>query len=93
MPRAAAALVAIVCWVGPGASSFAATYGVQHDVVATLWVLARFFTILTNLLVAVAMTWVAIGRPGVAGVLGGLTLAHPARRRRLRDAAPRAACT
>ena len=42
---------------------------------ATLWVLARFFTILTNLLVAVTMTWVAIGRKVSPEVLGGLTLA------------------
>jgi hypothetical protein len=74
MRNAAAALVAIVCWAGL-AVQFAATYGVQHDVTATLWVLARFFTILTNLLVAVTMTWVAIGRKVSPEVLGGLTLA------------------
>jgi hypothetical protein len=74
MRNAAAALVAIVCWAGL-AVQFAATYGVQHDVTATLWVLARFFTILTNLLVAVTMTWVAIGRKVPPEVLGGLTLA------------------
>ena len=74
MRNAAAALVAIVCWAGL-AVQFAATYGVQHDVTATLWVLARFFTILTNLLVAVTMTWVAIGCKVSPEVLGGLTLA------------------
>jgi hypothetical protein len=74
MRNRAAALVAIVCWAGL-AVQFAATYGVQHDVTATLWVLARFFTILTNLLVAVTMTWVAIGRKVSPEVLGGLTLA------------------
>jgi len=74
MRNRAAALVAIVCWVGL-AVQLAATYGVQHDVTATLWVLARFFTILTNLLVAVTMTWVAIGRKVSPEVLGGLTLA------------------
>lgn len=74
MRNAAAALVAIVCWAGL-AVQFAATYGVQHDVTATLWVLARFFAILTNLLVAVTMTWVAIGRKVSPEVLGGLTLA------------------
>jgi hypothetical protein len=74
MRNAAAALVAIVCWAGL-AVQFAATYGVQHDVTATLWVLARFFTILTNLLVAVTMTWVAIGRKVSPEVLGGLTVA------------------
>jgi hypothetical protein len=74
MRNRAAALVAIVCWAGL-AVQFAATYGVQHDVTATLWVLARFFTILTNLLVAVTMTWVAIGRKVSPEVLGGLTVA------------------
>ena len=74
MRNAAAALVAIICWAGL-AIQFAATYGVQPDVTTTLWVLARFFTILTNLLVAVTMTWVAIGRKVSAELLGGVTLA------------------
>lgn len=74
MPRAGAALVAIVCWAGL-AVQFSATYGAQHDVATTLWILARFFTILTNVLVAIAMTGIAIGRRGSAFVLGGLTLA------------------
>jgi hypothetical protein len=74
MRNAAAALIAIVCWAGL-AIQFATTYGAQHDVTTTLWVLARFFTILTNLLVAVTMTWVAVGRKVSAEVLGGVTLA------------------
>jgi hypothetical protein len=74
MPRAAAALVAILCWAGL-AVQFSATYGSQHHVGAALWILARFFTILTNLLVAIVMTGVAIGRRESAFTLGGLTLA------------------
>jgi len=74
MPRAAAALVAIVCWAGL-AIQFAATYGQLHDVVATLWVLLRFFTVITNLLVAVTTTFVAIGGRVSPLLLGGLTLA------------------
>jgi len=74
MRNAAAALVAMVCWAGL-AVQFSATYGAQHDVTATLWILARFFTILTNLLVAVTMTWFAIGRKVSAQILGALTLA------------------
>jgi hypothetical protein len=74
MRNAAAALVALVCWAGLSIQ-FAVTYGHQHRIVATLWILARFFTILTNLLVALAMTWVAIGRRVSPVVLGGLTLA------------------
>jgi hypothetical protein len=74
MRNAAAALVAIVCWAGL-AIQFATTYEAQHDVTMTLWVLARFFTILTNVLVAVTMTWVAIGRKVSPDLLGGVTLA------------------
>jgi hypothetical protein len=74
MPRAAAALVALACWAGL-TIQFSVTYSAQHDVGLTLWVLVRFFTILTNLLVAVAMTWVAVGGRVSALVLGGLLLA------------------
>ena len=74
MPKAAAALVAIVCWAGL-AIQFAVTYGHQQDVAATLWILARFFTILTNLLLALTMTGVALGRKISPLILGGVTLA------------------
>lgn len=74
MHRAGAALVAIVCWAGV-AVQFSATYGAQHDVATAVWILARFFTILTNVLVAIVMTGVAIGRRAPPFVLGGLTLA------------------
>lgn len=74
MRNAFAALVAIVCWAGL-AIQFSATYGHQHHVVTTLWTLARFFTILTNLIVAGVMTWVATGGRAPPLVLGGITLA------------------
>jgi hypothetical protein len=74
MRSAAAALVAIICWAGL-AIQFSATFALQHDVLTTLWILARFFTIITNLAVAVAMTLVAIDRPVPPLILGGLTLA------------------
>ena len=74
MSRLGAALVAIVCWAGL-AIQFSATYGNAQDVGLTLWVLSRFFTIITNLLVAVTMTAVAIGRRASPVILGGLTLA------------------
>ena len=46
MRNLAAALVAIMCWVGL-AIQFANTFGNQHHQVATtLWVLVRFFTVL-----------------------------------------------
>jgi hypothetical protein len=74
MRNAAAALVAIVCWAGL-AVQFSATFGNQHNVAATLWVLARFFTVITNLLLAVTMTSVATGRRVSPFILGGMTLA------------------
>lgn len=73
MRNAAAALVAIVCWAGL-AIQFSHTYGFEHRIGLTLWVIARFFTVLTNLLVALVMTWVAVGRRTSPQVLGGLTL-------------------
>ena len=69
-----AAFVAIVCWAGL-AVQFSASYQSHHHVLATLWVLARYFTIITNLLLAFAMTGVAVGRRVQPLLLGGLTIA------------------
>ena len=74
MPRLAAAIIAIVCWIGLGIQ-FSASYASHTDLISTLWSLGRFFTILTNLLVAVTMTWVAIGAKPSVSFLGGVTLA------------------
>jgi hypothetical protein len=74
MPRAAAAPVALICWAALGLR-FAATYGQTGDALATLWLLARFFTITTNLAVAVVMTMVTLGIRISDFLLGGLTLA------------------
>jgi hypothetical protein len=74
MAKIAAALVAIICWAGL-AIQFAATYSAQHDLVTTVWILLRFFTIITNLLVAAAMTSIATGGKVSPNILGGLTLA------------------
>ena len=68
-----AALVAIICWAGL-AIQFSDTYANQHHVTTTLWVLARFFTVLTNLLVALVMTWLAIGRRTSPELVAGATL-------------------
>ena len=73
MRNLAAALIAIICWAGL-AIQFSDTYANQHHVTTTLWVLVRFFTVLTNLLVALVMTSVAIGRRASPELLGGLTL-------------------
>lgn len=74
MGRTGAALVAIACWAGL-ILNFVATYRAGHDSVATLWILARYFTILTNFFLAILMTWVAFGGRPSASMLGGLTLA------------------
>ena len=72
--RLAAALVALVCWVGL-ALNFSASYAHQGNVVATLWRLGHFFTIITNLALAIAMTWLALGGRVSPFVQSGLTLA------------------
>lgn len=73
MRSAAAALVAIICWAGL-AIQFSATFASQHHVVPTLWVLLRFFTVITNVIVAIAMTLEAIGKRLPPFVLGGATI-------------------
>ncbi|HKX92444.1 MAG TPA: Pr6Pr family membrane protein [Sphingomicrobium sp.] len=74
MPKLAAAVVAMICWAGL-AIQFSATYSNHPDLLTTLWILLRYFTVLTNLLVALAMTAVALGQRLSTFILGGLTLA------------------
>ena len=74
MPRIAAAIVALVCWTGL-AVQFAATYSHHPDILTSVWILLRFFTVITNLLLAIAMTGVALDRRVLPFTLGGLTLA------------------
>ena len=74
MPRIVAGLVALAAWAGL-AVQFYATYSVQHDAVATSWILLRYFTIITNLLVAAAMSAVAAGRRVSPVAIGGITVA------------------
>ena len=75
MARIGAAFIALVCWVGIALQFWASFIFRHHDLVLTLWTLARFFTIICNLALAVAMTMVALGRRLSPLVLGGLTLA------------------
>ena len=74
MHRLAAAVIALAAWAGL-AVQFAATFGQTGSLPETLWILLRFFTVVTNLLVAIVMTRVAMGRRVSAFVLAGLTLA------------------
>ena len=73
MLRVAAGAVALICWAGL-AIRFAATHG-QYDAAETVWILLRYFTVITNLLVAIAMSAVALGKRLSPFILGGLTLA------------------
>jgi hypothetical protein len=74
MHRLAAALIALVAWTGLFVQ-FGATFAQTGSVIGTPWILLRFFTIITNLLVALAMTRVAAGQRISPFILGGLTLA------------------
>jgi hypothetical protein len=75
MPRVAAALIALVCWTGLALQFWASLTFRHYDLVLTLWTLARFFTIICNLALAIAMSAVAFGKRLSPLVLGGLTLA------------------
>lgn len=74
--RLFAALVSLVACAGL-AIQFEATFSTQGSVSQALWVLVRFFTILTNILVAIQFGALALGRTDVAtpSRLGGTTIA------------------
>ena len=74
IPRTAAALVAIICWAALGIR-LEETFADNGNLLGSAWILLRFFTILTNLAAAVAMTMVAFGKQLSDGVVGGLALA------------------
>jgi hypothetical protein len=73
--RVAAAVIAMLGWVGL-IVQFKATNDLAGSVALSLWILARFFTVLTNLLTAVVMSGLAFGHPlfRSPAVLGGTTL-------------------
>jgi hypothetical protein len=75
-PRIAAAAIALVGWFAL-AVQFRATFGQTGSVAETLWILLRYFTVLTNVLVAVVMTGIVLGRPRFAApaILGFVTFA------------------
>lgn len=74
MARGAALAVALVAWIGLGVQALA-TYRQVGDPLQTAWVLLRFFTILSNIGVAVVFTMLATGRKVAPPLLGGLVLA------------------
>jgi hypothetical protein len=73
--RTAAALLAVITWAGL-AVQFHATFALEGSLGSTLTVLLWYFTITTNLMVAVVFTAVAIGRDRFArpSLLGATTL-------------------
>ena len=74
MARLVAALIALVACAGL-AIQFQATLASGYSVGATLWILVRFFTIITNIGVAVTMSLLAMGKRPSPFWLGGITLA------------------
>lgn len=74
MRRVSALAIAIIAWAAL-AIQFAATFGQGYAVAETLWVLLRFFTVLTNLAVALVMTLEAVGRCQSPVLLAGMSLA------------------
>ncbi len=74
MPRLAASVIALIAWAGL-AIQFQSTLAQTGSVLETSVILLRFFTVLTNLLVAVTFTALALGRTVSPFWLGGVTLA------------------
>ncbi len=72
--RLAALLIALVAWVGL-AVQLQASIGLTGSAGAALWAMARFFTVLTNLLVALTFTVAALRGRASPFALGGATLA------------------
>jgi hypothetical protein len=73
--RVAAGLIALIIWAGL-AVQFSAVIEQNGSVTETVWVLLRYFTILTNLLAALFLTRIAFDKSAFDSplLLGGLTL-------------------
>lgn len=69
--RTGAALVALIALAGL-LIQFRVTFADGHGIAGTLWILVRFFTILTNLMVAIVFGAVALGsrRSAMPSMLG-----------------------
>ncbi|HVJ00526.1 MAG TPA: Pr6Pr family membrane protein [Sphingomonas sp.] len=73
--RIAAGIIAITAWAGL-AIQVDASAALTHSAARTLWVMARYFTVLTNLAVALLFTAIAL-RPqwSPPRLIGGVTIA------------------
>jgi len=74
--RAAAGLVALVGWVGM-AVQLDASIGLAGSVSGAIWTMLLFFTIIANLLAAIVLTGIALGRRTFAApvLIGGVVIA------------------
>lgn len=75
MRRLAATIIALIAWTGLGVQ-FHATLGSYASATATLWIMARYFTIIANMVVALVFTLLAAGRSNLSCpvILGGVTI-------------------
>jgi hypothetical protein len=71
--RIAAACVAILAWAGL-VVQFAVSYQQTPSILGVLWVIFAYFTIITNLLVAIVFTAIALDRATPGWVVAGTTL-------------------
>lgn len=74
-PRFLSAVIAAIAWVGLSVQ-FAATFASLGSVVATLWAMLLYFTIIANIAVAIVFTAAASGHARLASpfVLAGVTI-------------------
>lgn len=74
--RVAAALVALVGWIGIGVQLDAST-ALAGSVPGAIWTMLLFFTIIANLLAAIVMTGIALDRRALMApvMIGGVTIA------------------
>lgn len=75
--RVLATCIAAVAWTGLGLQFQASMGQLDNNVAATLWVIFRYFTVITNFLVAIVFTAQALDWRRVASPfnLGGVTIA------------------
>ena len=72
--RFAAAVIALAAWAGLGVQLHA-THALLGALPEALWAMARYFTVISNLLAALVFSGLALGRPAWASprLLGGIT--------------------
>lgn len=72
--RVFAALVALAAWAGL-AVQLEASIGLTGSASAAAWAMLRYFTVITNLIVALLFAWAALRGRASAFALGGATMA------------------